>query len=365
LELKAEIRKYVLENAIKYDGKPSVKSVMSAIMGSREDLRGRASEVKDLVIKIVSEIEQLSLEEQHSQLEKIAPELLQEQPTELETKELPELPNREKWDKVVMRLAPFPSGPLHIGNARMVVLNDFYVKKYNGELILVFDDTIGSAEKVLETEAYDLIPEGLKYLDVEWHRTIYKSDRLDLFYKYAFDLIEKQEAYVCDCDAKKWRKEHKIKQKACACRSLSVDENLARWEKMLDGTYPEKAAAVRLKTGMDDPDPAMRDHVILRISESEHPRVGSKYRVWPLLEYSWGIDDHELGVSHIIRGKDLVKEGKIEQHIWNLFGWQNPELIYYGRLKFKDAKVSKSKSRREVIEGVYNECDEFRRWSLQ
>jgi glutamyl-tRNA synthetase len=134
---------------------------------------------------------------------------------------------------------------------------------------------------------------------------------------------------------------------------------------MLDGTYPERSAAVRLKTGMSDPDPAMRDHVILRISETEHPRVGTKYRVWPLLEYSWGIDDHELGISHIIRGKDLVKEGKIEQHIWNIYGWQQPELLYYGRLKFDDATLSKSKSSKEVREGTYTGWDDPRTWSMQ
>ncbi|MGY5877035.1 MAG: glutamate--tRNA ligase family protein, partial [Candidatus Thorarchaeota archaeon] len=161
------------------------------------------------------------------------------------------------------------------------------------------------------------------------------------------------------------RTEHKVKGKACGCRNLSVEDNLDRWEKMLDGSYPERAAAVRIKTGMDDPDPAMRDHVILRISETDHPRVGSKYRVWPLLEYSWGIDDHELGVSHILRGKDLVKEGKIEQHIWRIYDWQEPELLYYGRLKFQDATLSKSKSRKEVLDGTYAGWDDPRTWSLQ
>jgi glutamyl-tRNA synthetase len=188
---------------------------------------------------------------------------------------------------------------------------------------------------------------------------------LDLFYKYAVDLIEKGEAYVCDCDAGVWRNKHKVKGIPCACRGLDITTNLDRWEKMLDGTYEEKTAAVRLKTGMNDPDPAMRDHVILRISETDHPRVGSKYRVWPLLEYSWGIDDHELGISHIIRGKDLVKEGKIEQHIWNIYDWPNPELIYYGRLKFQDATLSKSKSSKEVRDGTYSGWDDPRTWSLQ
>lgn len=366
-DLQDEVRKAVLENAVKYDGKPDVKSVMGVLLGSRAELRSRAKEVKGLVVSTVADVSKMSPKAQITELKRIAPELLEEQePTEThEDKELPELPGLEKWDKVVMRMAPFPSGPLHIGNARMVVLNDYYVKRYNGELILVFDDTIGSAEKVVEPDAFDLIPEGLDYLEVDYHSIVYKSDRLDLFYEYAVDLIKRDEAYVCDCDADVWRKRHKMKGKSCPCRFISIEENLARWEMMLDGTYPERAAAVRLKTGMDDPDPAMRDHVILRISETDHPRVGTRYRVWPLLEYSWGIDDHELGVSHIVRGKDLVKEGKIEQHIWDIYGWKHPELLYYGRLRFQDAKLSKSKSRREVVDGTYSGWDDPRTWSLQ
>jgi glutamyl-tRNA synthetase len=365
-ELETFVRKMVLENALKYNGMPSTKSVMGAIMGTRVDLRSRANEVRGLVDAMVSEVASLSPDEQRFQLLKLDPNALQRDASGVsKEKEIPDLPNLTNWDKVVMRLAPFPSGPLHIGNARMVILNDYFVKRYHGKLILVFDDTIGSAEKQVETEAFDLIPEGLEYLGVDYNETVYKSDRMDIFYHYAVDLISKGHAYVCDCDSNTWRKENKAEGIPCACRSLSPEENIARWEKMLDGTYAEKAAAVRLKTGMNDPDPAMRDHVMLRISETEHPRVGTKYRVWPLLEFSWGIDDHELGVSHIIRGKDLVKEGKIEKFIWNLYGWKNPELIYYGRLKFEDAKLSKSKSRREVINGVYSGWDDPRTWSMQ
>ncbi|MCK4566541.1 MAG: glutamate--tRNA ligase, partial [Candidatus Thorarchaeota archaeon] len=161
-DLEIEIRKVVLANAVKYDGKPDVKSVMGTLLGSRADLRSRAGEVKEIVQKLVTEIEKISIEDQISELKEIAPELL-EQPEVVvtdEKKELAELPNLDKWSKVVMRLAPFPSGPLHIGNARMVILNDYYVKRYDGTLILVFDDTIGSAEKVVDLEAFDLIPES-------------------------------------------------------------------------------------------------------------------------------------------------------------------------------------------------------------
>jgi len=365
-DLNLEIRKFVLENAIRYSGTPDAKSVMSALLGARADLRSRASEVKAIVERTVTEVGKLSLEQQQSLLAEIAPEMLgQEAESKIGPKGLPDLPNLSSWPKVVMRMAPFPSGPLHIGNSRMVILNDYYVQRYNGKLILVYDDTIGSEEKVLEPDAYDLIREGLEYLGVKYHQTIYKSDRLDVFYRYAVDLISNSQAYVCTCDAEVWRKQNKVKGKPCACRDLSPEENLARWEKMVDGSYTVKAAAVRLKTGMDLPDPALRDHVILRISEAPHPRVGTKYRVWPLLEFSWGIDDHELGISHIIRGKDLVKEGKIEEFVWNIYGWPHPELLYYGKLRFEDATLSKSKSRKEVKSGAYSGWDDPRTWSMQ
>jgi glutamyl-tRNA synthetase len=365
-DLNLEIRKFVLENAIKYDGTPDVKSVMSALLGARADLRSRAAEVKAIVEKTVTEVGRLSPDKQRDLLAEIAPETAgQVAVTKEGPKGLPDLPNLSSWPKVVMRMAPFPSGPLHIGNSRMVILNDYYVQRYNGKLILVYDDTIGSEEKVLEPDAYDLIREGLEYLGVKYHETIYKSDRLELFYRYAVDLINGAQAYVCTCDADIWRKQNKVKGKACACRDLGPEENLARWEKMLDGSFTEKAAAVRLKTGMDLPDPALRDHVILRISEAPHPRVGTKYRVWPLLEFSWGIDDHELGISHIIRGKDLVKEGRIEEFVWNIYGWQHPELLYYGKLRFEDATLSKSKSRKEVKSGAYSGWDDPRTWSMQ
>jgi len=361
-----EIRKFVLDNAVKYNGVPDLKSVMSALLGVRADLRSRAREVKEIAEKVVAEVSQLSIEQQRALLGEMAPEMLL-QPVESKPgpKGLPDLPNLVGWPNIVMRLAPFPSGPLHIGNARMVILNDYYVQRYSGKLILVYDDTIGSEEKVLEPDAYDLIREGLDYLGVKYHQTIYKSDRLDLFYEYAVDLINRSQAYVCTCEADVWRRENKVKGKACPCRGLDPEDNHARWEKMLDGSYNAKAAAVRLKTGMELPDPALRDHVILRISETQHPRVGTRYRVWPLLEFSWGIDDHELGISHIIRGKDLVKEGRIEEFVWNIYGWQHPELLYYGKLKFEDATLSKSKSRREVKSGAYSGWDDPRTWSMQ
>ncbi|MCS7106488.1 MAG: glutamate--tRNA ligase family protein, partial [Candidatus Aenigmarchaeota archaeon] len=96
-------------------------------------------------------------------------------------------------------MAPYPSGPLHIGNARMVILNDEYVRKYNGKLLLVFDDTIGSKEKGILPEAYKMIEEDLEWLEVKYHAKFFKSDRMHIFYEYATQLLEAGHAYVCTC----------------------------------------------------------------------------------------------------------------------------------------------------------------------
>jgi glutamyl-tRNA synthetase len=365
LEIDELVLKHCLINAIKYKGKADSKSTLGAIIQSDpKTIKPLIAKIRPIIATTIEQVNSMSLDQQKEQLLKIDPQSLPSQ--EKKKKEVNiELPNLDRFKQVSLRLAPYPSGPLHIGNSRMVVLNDYLAKKYNGKLYLVFDDTIGSKTKIIDPDAYDSIPEGLEFLDVKVHKTYYKSDRLHLFYDYCIQILEKEHAYVCDCDGTIWRTKYKVEQQACPCRSLSKEENLARWEKMLDGTYPEQGAVVRLKVGMDTPDPAIRDPVMLRISERDHPRVGSKYRVWPLLEFSWGIDDHELTISHIVRGKDLRKEGVLEEKIWDIFNWKKPSISLYGRMKLKDLQLSKSKAAQKIRSGEYQGWTDPRTWTLQ
>jgi glutamyl-tRNA synthetase len=134
---------------------------------------------------------------------------------------------------------------------------------------------------------------------------------------------------------------------------------------MLNGKYKETEAVVRLKTGMDQKDPALRDQIIMRISEAEHPKVGKKYTIWPMLEFSWAIDDHLIGVTHILRGVDLIKEDFIEDFIWSHFKWKKAEFLHYGRLNFPDMKLSKTEARNNIQKGTYEGWDDPRTWSLQ
>ncbi|MHA2281766.1 MAG: glutamate--tRNA ligase [Promethearchaeota archaeon] len=362
-----------LKNAIEFGGIPNKKAVMGKLMTERKDLRSKAKTIIPLLDQILEEIKNLSLIEQKEKLLKLDPTALEKKETKEELKELPPLPELDKYDKVVMRLAPYPSGALHIGNARGFILNDEYAKRYNGELILFYDDTIGSLITLRESpkakyilpEAYDLIKEGLEWLDVKYSKIMYKSDRMDTFYDYCVKLIQDHMAYVCFCSATDFRENYKKLGKKCPHRAHTIEKNMHEWKSMLSGNYREGEAVVRLKTGMDQKDPALRDQIIMRISEANHPRVGDKYKVWPMMEFAWAIDDYLIGASHIVRGIDLVKEGIIEEFIWDHFGWKKAQLLYYGRIKFPETKLSKTQARNSIQSGTYRGWDDPRTWSLQ
>ncbi len=293
MELEELARKHALKNAVEYGGECDPGAVIGKLMSEVDEEPGKVQEV---VGKVVEEVNSLGPEDQMEELEGY------EYEEEEDEEGLPELPNA--GEEVVMRMAPFPSGMLHVGNARMAVLNDEYVKKDGGKLYLVIDDTAGSDEKKPVEEAYEEIPRDLEWLGVDFDEVVYKSDRMEKFYEYGEKFLENDWAYVCECDAETLRQNRKD-GKACEHRGRTPEENLERWEKMLEGELGEGDAVVRLKTDMQHEDPAFRDRVLLRISDIDHPRVGNSYHVWPMLEFSWAIDDHLLGMTHILRGKDL------------------------------------------------------------
>jgi glutamyl-tRNA synthetase len=144
---------------------------------------------------------------------------------------------------------------------------------------------------------------------------------------------------------------------------LPPEEQLERWQKMLKGEYEEGEAVYRVKTDLNHPNPAVRDWPALRVIDSEkypHPRVGSKYNVWPLYNFACGIDDHLMGVTHIIRGKEHLTNMVRQEYMYKYFGWSYPEAIHYGRLKITGASLSKSKIVQGIREGLYKDWDDPR-----
>ncbi len=382
------VLKHALHNAASFGGKASSGAVMGKVLAERPDLKGDMRSVGGLVAQALARVNAMAPEEQKRLLTEKFSGFSEEREQAMEDRrkkdasgerELPALPGNTS--EVRMRMAPYPSGPLHIGNARMAILNDEYVKRYGGRLTLFFDDTAGTEQTSVKTvtgtkdvahksilpEAYKLIPESLRWLGVAWHEEKYKSDRLELFYEHARRLIEAGNAYVCTCDGTEFRTKYKAPGIECPCRNVPVTEHLSRWQKMLDGTFRTGGAVVRLKSGMANKNPALRDHVIMRITEKEHPRVGKRYRVWPLLEFSWGIDDHLISSTHILRGADLVKEDWIEEIVWDFFGWQHAHFLHYGKFRLEEGQgmISKSKSKEMIEKGSFIGWDDPRTWSLQ
>ena len=354
------IRKLALLNAINYNGKARFQPVFGKLLAEKPNLKARMREIAPIVAEIVEAVNRLSLEEQEREAKAKWPEALVKERVEAE-KRLPPLPNVEKYKQVVTRFSPNPDCVLHLGSARAIILCYEYAKMYNGSFYLRFEDTDPKLKRP-QLSFYDLIREDLKWLGCRWDDEFIQSDRLPIYYEHAEKLLAGGNAYVCTCKSPDFRRKVLAKH-ACPCRDLPANEQLSRWRKMLDATYREGEAVVRIKTDLNHPNPAVREWPALRIIDTEkypHPRVGSKYRVWPLYNFACGVDDHLLGITHIIRGKEHLTNQKRQEYMYRHFGWEYPEAIHYGRMKITGATLSKSKIVQGMRDGIFTGWDDPR-----
>ena len=355
-DLEEIIYKHALLNAAKHKGSANPGAVMGSIMSNEPELRSRAKEIGPMSGKIVAKVNALSPEEQASEMEKLGVEVETKKPKAKETG-LQELPGTH--ENVVLRFAPNPSGPLHIGHSRAAVPNAEYVKRHNGKLILRIEDT--DPKRVYEP-AYEMIPEDLEWLGVKADEIIYQSDRFEIYYDIARQLIEKGAAYMCTCDGATF-KELKDSCKPCPCRDNSVEENLELWEKF--DTMKAGEAVLRVKTDINHKNPAIRDWVTMRLEDAEHPRLGTKYRIYPMMNFSVSVDDHLMGLTHVLRGKDHLANTEKQKYLYDHMGWDVPEYIHYGRLKMEDIALSTSKAKQGIEDGTYSGWDDPRLGTLR
>ena len=357
-EIRELIEKYALQNAVKYNAAPNAGAVMGKLMGERPELRSRAKEVSPLIGEVLAEVKKTSPEEWKRRLEEIAPELLVQLSEKKEPdKGLPSLEGAENG--VVMRFAPNPNGPPTLGSARGIIVNSEYVKKYGGKFIIRFDDT-DPVKKRPMPEAYGWYLEDCEWLGAKPDQVIVASERIEQYYPIAEELIRRGGAYVCRCPQAVF-KEHKEKGIECSDRGQSVEENMELWRGMLDGSLKKGEAVLRVKTDMHHKDPAIRDWPAFRIVTAPHPLVGDKYRVWPLLDFESAVEDHLLGTTHIIRGKDLADSGSRQRYLYSYLGWEYPRVIHWGRVKIHQfGSFSTSKLRKAIEEGVYSGWDDPR-----
>ena len=361
-EVAALLRKYALQNALEYDGQGQVGSVMGRVMGENADLRSRAKELTGFIAAQVNEANALAAE---NGLDHIRALLESESPDALEKKVkerregLPPLPNAEDG-KVVLRFAPNPNGPLSLGHARGVVINSELANMHDGEVILRFDDT-DAVVKRPDPEAYSMIEDDFTWLAGRAPDRILKaSDRMDVYLEYAAKTLDGGHAYVCQCSAEEF-KEFRTTKTACPCRNRSTEDNMELWGKMNDGSIEPGGAVVRIQTDMALKNPALRDWPALRIQHANHPMVGERYKVWPLLDFQSAVEDHLQGVTHIVRGKDLMDSTRKQTLLYEKFGWTYPETLYWGRVKVHEfGGFSTSQMKSDIASGEYSGWDDPR-----
>ena len=358
-ELREFIRKAALLNAVGHDGKAQAGALVGKILGEKTELRSRVKELSGVINAVVNEVNSLSPTEQKAIVEANWPDTQKKH--EAEEKKLPSLPNADKYKQIVTRFSPNPDCVLHLGSARAILLSHEYARIYNGKFILRFEDTDPKIKRP-SLKFYDSIRQDLKWLGCKVDEEYIQSDRLPIYYEYTEKLIGCGHAYICECPSEEFRKKT-LAMQACPCRDLPAKEHLERWHRMLSGGYTEGQVVVRVKTDLENPNPAVRDWPALRIIDTKkfpHPRVGSKYIVWPLYNLAAGLDDHLMGMTHIIRGKEHYTNMVRQKYMYQYLGWEYPEAIHYGRLKITGADLSKSKIVAGIKAGTYTGFDDPR-----
>ncbi len=347
-----EAEKHALLNAVKHESDAAVGAVMGPLMGDNPEFREHADAVPGVVGGVVSEVNELEYDEKRERLEDLAPDELAELEAEDEEDEydLPALPNADDYDEIRMRCAPNPNGPWHVGHARMPAVIGTYRERYDGWFCVRFDDTDPETKRP-DLEAYDQILDAVEYLGFEPDAVYRASDRVETYYDHARELIEMGGAYTCSCPAEEFS-DLKNAGEPCPHRDKDPETVLEEFERMIQGEYDSGEMVLRVKTDIEHKNPALRDFVAFRIIDTPHPREeAGEYRCWPMLDFQSGIDDHLIGITHIIRGIDLQDSAKKQRFVYDYFDWEYPEVVHWGHVQVDayDVKMSTS-TIKELIE---------------
>jgi len=323
-----------LLNAVKHDSEAQVGAIMGPLMGENPEFREYGDEIPGVIAPVVERVNGMDAEERRERLAELAPDKLEELESEDEGEDhpLPDLPNADEYDTVRMRVAPNPNGPWHIGHARMAAVVGTYKERYDGEFICRFDDTDPETKRP-DLDAYDAILDAIDYLGFEPDDVVNASDRVETYYEYARELIDKGGAYTCSCPQGEFS-DLKNNGEACPHRDKDAETTRSEFEAMVDGEYDSGEMVLRVRTDITHKNPALRDFVAFRMVDTPHPREeAAEYRCWPMLDFQSGLDDHLLGVTHIIRGIDLQDSAKRQRFVYDYFDWEYPEVIHWGHVQ--------------------------------
>ena len=254
---------------------------------------------------------------------------------------------------VRVRLAPSPTGPLHVGNAYIALFNLAFARKHGGEFVLRIEDTDQGRSQI---EYEERLQDALRWLGLNWDEgpdiggpcaPYRQSERLDIYRDHLGQLVDQGHAYPCFCTperldalrAEQARNKQKLGYDGY-CRDLpatQVKEKLAR------GT----PHVVRLKVPRQGTC-TMADTLRGEISFEYHlldDQVLLKSDGFPTYHLAVVVDDHLMGITHVIRGEEWINSAPKHLLLYQCFGWDPPSHTHLPLLLNPDgSKMSKRRN---------------------
>jgi len=239
---------------------------------------------------------------------------------------------------IVTRFAPSPTGFLHIGGARTALFNWLYARKFGGKMLLRIEDT----DRQRSTkEAIDAILDGLKWLELDWDGdVIYQFDRAARHREVAESLLASGKAYHC----------YATSEELTAMRAKARAEGRTRlydglWRDRDPSLAPEGVKpTIRLKAPQTG-ETVIEDQVQGRVvwqNENLDDLVLLRGDGNPTYMLAVVVDDHDMGVTHIIRGDDHLINAARQSQIYDALGWTVPSMSHIPLIHGPDgAKLSK------------------------
>ena len=354
-DLKKEIRKIALQNAVEHNGKTKDKVVLSKSLGTIPELKNNVKEVIPEIASIVSQVNGMSIDEQKTEIQNNFPEIFDvKENVKEERVGLPPLEGAEQG-KVVTRFSPAPNGYPHIGHAKAAIISEEYAKMYGGKLVLRYDDTNPEDTRL---EYWAAIKVGLDWLGIEFDEIKNTSDDIGLFYDKCVEMIKKNYAYVCTCKRDTISKNRK-EMVSCECSMGDVKQNEERWERMFK-KYKPGEAVVRFRGDMESKNTVMRDPVLFRINDARHARLAEEHRVWPSYDIAVAVEDSTDGITHALRSKEYELRNELYHAILDALDMRHPKMLEFSRLEFKGMPVSKRILRPLIDEGKVSSYDDPR-----
>jgi len=248
----------------------------------------------------------------------------------------PELPFMS--DAVVTRFAPSPTGFLHIGGARTALFNWLYARRHGGKMLLRIEDT----DRERSTEpAIAAILDGLKWLGLDWDGdTVYQFQRAERHREVAHQMLASGNAYHCYATPAEL---DEMREKAKAeGRPMRYD---GRWRDRDPATAPAGVKPVIRLRAPQTGETVVEDEVQGRVvwqNENLDDLVLLRSDGNPTYMLAVVVDDHDMGITHVIRGDDHLTNAARQTQIYQAMGWRVPSMSHIPLIHGADgAKLSK------------------------